>query len=657
MLSKEFLSKLKSAKIFEAVSIYGASTWITIQVLATVTPYLNLPTYIVTGVIYCVIALFPFFLLERFIDTLEIEEEDSAKHRFYNRLIAFDLAVWPKYVLIGSILAICLIFAANKERNLTPTIPDIVLQDKLAVLYFENQTGNEEYDVIGPMVSHWLTEGFIQNGDVKIVSANSVQRVYQAGLGGVSSLTENISKLLGTKNVIDGSYFLQKDSIFLKANLINVETGDVLYAFGNFSGPKDEPITIIEDLREKVLGYWFNKENIKRYPAPRYDAYKKYIEAQSLWSEDNARVKSLLEESITLDPNFYEPLFLLIALQRNKRKWSYCDSLTNRLYNIKSELTNAQLDKLNFFRYELKGDYKSAYTYLKKEFDRDPEDLFMNTSLMVFANLKLNDPAECLAIAKEISIDSINLEDCKYCKTRLFNQTLAHHLLGNDAEFNRLLTLNSSVEPDSRIKQLQTIQLVKKENLDDLHNYINQTTSNDPRKYLDLYLVAIVDCLKQGNEAKAKQCLEVASKRLGQLDSNNNLSQELLGQYYDISREYDKSYPIYMSQEAKYPKDQFYLFRIACNKILSGNTKEGLALAKEVEMTKSDHDFGYTEYEMARVHALLGNTEKALDYLDQSIQNGRLFHHLHFGRDFYLRSLWNHPRFNTLLKTRAISPK
>ena len=577
--------------------------------------------------------------------------------KLYDKTVVLDDRLDLRFLIGTTVYFACLIFAANGSETMLDGGVDLDLQDKLAVLNFENQTGNEELDVIGPMVSHWLTEGFIQNGDVKIVAANAVQRAYKSNAiaGGPDVSKMKWSNILGTKYVIDGVYFLQGDSIFLKSNLVNVESGDIIYAFGNFSGSKDKPVTIIEDLREKVLGYWYNKDKIDRFPAPRFDAYEKYIQAISLWDEDDTKVYNLLTESYRLDTNFLEPQLLKVGLYRNKRSWYKCDSLINYLYNRKSILTKAQLDKLNFYRYDISGDFTKAYEFLLKEYERDEDDLFISNSVMQFANYKLNDARSCLKIAEGKKLDSIDFDNCSYCRTRLFNYGLALLKLGRTKEVEKLVTYDDQLNGNAQLFDVRLMALVKESKDQEIKDLMSKKRMNASEEdYLDDCIVLLTEYQKSGDTEQMIFWQTQAQKVFDGSLNEENLFMEYKARILEISGAYKEAQTIWELFLHYYPDNAYYNFRLATVMALRGDCDEAIRHGMEYYRKRGDFDFGYSQYEMARIHSLCNEKSKALGLLSGSLREGRQFHYKFFDRDWYLKDLWDDSEFKAIIKYRVV---
>lgn len=633
-----------------------AGFWLVIRVLVTLSPYLNIDSYWVNAVLYTSILLFPFFLFHQYVIYYDPKSNFKGLSRLYELSENFELRTWPKYLIALIFSGLSYWYASGNRINLESTNP-IVSGEKMAVLHFQNQTGQPDLDMIGPMVTHWLTEGFIQNGDTKVVSASAVQRAYAAQniAPGSKMLDLNLSKVLGTQYSIDGVYFIQQDSIILTSSLYDSSTGEVVYSFGSFKGPRDQPLEIIENLRETVLGYWFNRDNIERFPPPRYDAYKKYIEAQTLWGEEDSVVEKLLVESLELDPNFFEPKFLLIALKRNNRNWSLCDSLVSDLYGKQVHLTKSQSTKLNFFRNELAGDFKTAYQYFDVEYGRDKNDLFMNTSMMHFANYRLNDPNLCLLTAEEIKLEEVDFSNCQYCKNRLYNLARAYYQLGNSNKIKTLYQYNKKLDSDQRLEE---VFLLDAANSGD-HMLIDSIMTtlwneNNDIRYAEHAILLATKYIHLGKSDLAQRWLEAIEIVDDRIAVKDDYYLELKAKQLEMLGKWGKAKEIYQSLKAQFPNVSFYDWRLMGVEAALGNQDEVLEFISMQVSEKKSYDFGYTHYEAARLQALMSNTDLALSHLSNSISQGRQFHITFFEQDWYLASIWNTSKFKDLLRSRRV---
>ncbi len=656
--------------IIASLSIFGASAWLCIQVSHTVSPYLGLPSYFVRSIIITVIILFPLLIVHVYFDHNEETDITANEENLLRRINSiFENSITNRIILvIGIFLSVLFLngifseandkdpYSDTKEGSI-PTIQSDTGVEKLAVLHFDNLTGDPSLAVIGPMISHWLTEGFIQNGDIKVASAHTIQRVYKAyEQKDNKEVQEKIKNETNASHIVDGSYFMQGDSIFIACELIEADAKEVLFTFGTLSGHKDRPLEIIENLREKVLGYWFNRGNLKRFPPPRFDSYKKFIEAQAIWGEDNSRVLAKIEESIAIDPSFYEPKFLELALLRNSFGYSKCDSIIKVLDAKKLELTTAQREKLNYFKYELAGDYNEAYRYLIKEFDRDPSDPFIRTSVGHFEIFNLNDYAIAIKHLEGMELDKMQFENCHYCQTGLYSLATAYYRSDQLIKALNVANKDSKVNMDPRILDLKFyifIDLGKSTKIDELLTEIVSSMSDEDYLYYNNLIGSRYDILRDSSLKKHYLEKAIAKYENMSFDDMSTLLAEELARSYEMLGNYDKSLEIIQALSSAYPNNIFYKYR-KLGLTIEQNPQDASVLLQDFKLNNK-YDFGYNTYEWARIYAVAGDSENAIKYLEKSINNGRLFYLNFFENDWYLRSIVDDPRFKEIIKSRRAS--
>ena len=78
-----------------------------------------------------------------------------------------------------------------------------------------------------------------------------------------------------------------------------------------------------------------------------------------------------------------------------------------------------QENYLRYYEEDLNGRNAEAFKYFIKEYTLDPKDLFINTTGMVLAVEFLNDPVTALKFYGEIGADTLDLNACVYCRSRV----------------------------------------------------------------------------------------------------------------------------------------------------------------------------------------------------------------------------------------------
>ena len=103
------------------------------------------------------------------------------------------------------------------------------------------------------------------------------------------------------------------------------------------------------------------------------------------------------------------------------------------------------------------------------------------------------------------------------------------------------------------------------------------------------------------------------------------------------------------------PANENLLVYLAQVEAAGGNEKEAFRIFQKFDrqplITWRRHEYPYQkDYLKARIYALLGKKEQALSSLKDALQNGQLNHEYDFGRDIFLRSLFDEPAFREMIR-------
>lgn len=648
-----WLQNLRSKKIFAGISIYAASAWVCIQVPATIKPYLNWSDQFIQTIIFTVISFFPFFIFD-----LWLEHKEVYRIGLLSKFLNWIKRVFDKmggfFWTIPVLLFGLNYFLISGSQVDTASDPINKTEGKLAVLHFENQTNDSELDILGSIACSWITEGLVET-EVQVVSSDAIQRGYN-----LLKQDENIDVIyerLGVSQVIQGSYFLLKDSLHINANLVDIRNGNIVHTFGNFKGKKDEQLDIVENVKQKILGYWFNHQIVGEKYIPRYDAYKSLVEAKKIWEENDMKIEELLINSMQLDPNFLEPKFLITAYYINKDKFEKADSIISEIETIKSSLPKNQSDRFKYFNYFLKAQYEAAYPYLNNYLASDPSDEFKKTSLLFYSNINLNDPELTLNLTEKFIKDSIDYKDCHYCKTQLLNKFEALLKLKRHKQLNKLFQQTELLlKEDTRLSLLRLRNLVHVSKPSDINEFYKIHCSFALKGYENMALNLIaVEYLKIGDSTSSQYFRDLNLASFKEKAEFDYYGTEDYGFCLSMNNEWEKARDLYKKILVDMPEDRFMLSRLACCENYLGNHEEAEELKQKLEGMIPKFDFGYHSYEMARLAAVKGNKEEALEYLATSVREGRRFRTDWFDRDWYLKSLWDDPKMAALLDSRKIS--
>ena len=189
-------------------------------------------------------------------------------------------------------------------------------QNALAILGFENKTGDQELDWLQAGLPEILLTDLAQNGASNIISRNRVLDCLERDVNEIADVhlhqeCVNAAKSLGATKVLSGSFFKLGDKIRIDARLEDIETGQIIM------GEKvigDDPFALVDSLTTKIA----SSLNIKMIAGEEMDiasltssspeAYKQYILGMEKFSlTDYDESLEYFKKAVALDSTFALP--------------------------------------------------------------------------------------------------------------------------------------------------------------------------------------------------------------------------------------------------------------------------------------------------------------------------------------------------------------
>ncbi len=217
------------------------------------------------------------------------------------------------YSIIGVVFIVALILAII-DNSKSPSHSTLqAKEDALAILSFENKTGDPELDWLTAGLPEIMMTDLAQSGGGKIISRNRI-------LDGLADRTSenprhqdcvDAARLLGASTVLSGSYYKMGDKIRIDARLEDVETGEIL--FGEKVVGVD-PFVLVDSLTHKIAlslnsqEMMANNIEVSDITSSSPEAYKYYIIGMENFNKgqyDDA--KPDFEKAIKIDSTFALP--------------------------------------------------------------------------------------------------------------------------------------------------------------------------------------------------------------------------------------------------------------------------------------------------------------------------------------------------------------
>jgi len=303
-----FIDELRRRKVYRAAAAYAIVGWLIIQVVATVFPIFALSTWALRAVVVSVLAGFPLVLalawayelgpggLRKTVDTPADPTRPRGSLRSRRNVIAL--------VLVGAtISSLCGYFLLARSVA-SP------MDKSIAVLPFDNFSEEKDNEHFADGIHDDVLTSLARIEDLKVISRTSVMQ-YRAKAHNIRAIAQE----LGVSAVLEGSVRRSGNRVRLVVQLI-----DALHDRHIWAQEYDRDLTdvfaiqsalaqeIASQLKAKLSPDEVNR--IKERPTTNDEAYNLYLQAHTMYSRAEEtldtlqRAEQLYEKATQLDPSF-----------------------------------------------------------------------------------------------------------------------------------------------------------------------------------------------------------------------------------------------------------------------------------------------------------------------------------------------------------------
>jgi TolB-like protein/Tfp pilus assembly protein PilF len=274
-------------------------------------------------------------------------------------------------VTLGAMLAV-----RQFHSSSTKGAPSAILEKSIAVLPFENLSGDPNNAYFADGVQEEILTRLASIGDLRVISRTSTQQ-YQSKPRNLGE----VAKQLGVANILEGSVQKAANQVRVSVQLINAQTDSHLWAesydrkLTDILGVESEIAKrIAESLQAKLTGY--EEQTLAIKPTKNPEAYDAYLRGLAFDERSGDSLADLLtkaigfyERAVELDPTF---VLAWARLSRaNARLYFDGADITSTAQDAKLALENAQklepnspetLLALGYYQYWVLRDYELAKT-------------------------------------------------------------------------------------------------------------------------------------------------------------------------------------------------------------------------------------------------------------------------------------------------------
>ena len=519
---------------------------------------------------------------------------------------------------------------------------------------FTDRTTMPELSYIGELAASYLSKMMNGTSEVNVLSFESLNQYNNTDLASFAT-NPVLARRIGADYLLQGNYAIKgpgTDSLRFWASILDLHNMQTLpFSIPDVFCATNNPSAGIEQMLDILKGY-YKSQKFNFLHVPNNQALIAYNQAVKVWADPKAEVdpKYYLIKAINLDPQFLDAYMLLLDGLNNNKDY---DHELDTIQLIKSrfpDMNERETNNLLYYEADLHGKNLDAFNYLIKELHRRPNDLLTNTSCMVMAIEYLNDPATALKLNQEINLDTLDLNACIYCHTRLNMAMVALMNSGQlDSAGKVAERLKPYVEKRTQISRLISYYILVRDT-SSIQALIRKGIENRPASWTPEEAEARYEiltarlCAAHGDTTLTRHYAAKAIHYYGD-QSNESLARCLM-----VVNELMKAKKIFLMEIKKHPENKWLYADLGVVYARMGNEDAANNMISKLEQMRHDYDYGDISYAQARIKANLGATTEALQLLKNAFEDGIKFQPANtFQEDPELSILNSNPEYQAML--------
>lgn len=653
MKFNKFLKECNQKDVFKKLSLYVVTSWVIIQVFATIWEPIGLPKESVTILLIILLLGFPinvylvwrFDLVKQEPRILKINKKGEEVPGKYQKSKFQKVYFSVLSVLSIAFLGIVMVIIYNNFIG-SVHIQELDVSDKIAVEIFGNNTGDPKNDIIGKMTADWIIHGISENDIGQVISQKTVDDYTGIVMAGVNpSRSKNLLKeYFKPGKTISGNFYQKDDKLLFQGSLIDANNNNEQVSFKLVECNSENPLDCIEQLKQLILGYLVMNQNplltLESNP-PKFDAYQHVITARANAKDYDVYIDGI-EKAIAADPDYFEPKLLEIVFYYNRQDYHKSDSLLRQI-KPNSNTTSRQLNLLNMYTSLMEGDNRKVYDYIAREYSYNKFDLETNQSLMVIALQFINRPELVEDVYKEIPSGDLIIENCLFCEYRNYVMSMADIQLKRYDEAIALLSETMGKIDEFYLNKPLSSAYIRSNKLTELAQLLADVELTAEVKDLnELYLFI-------GNEFLLSQNREMANTYFSKVRQTEQDQSNSLAESFYLLEDYKKSENMYQILHDENPQDLTYISRLAASLAKNQKVEEGASMIKKLESLREDFQYGEVDYRIAQYYAVLQDEENVFQYLLKSIAQGNYYTISSFQNDPHFVNYFKSKKFESIL--------
>lgn len=693
---RTFFRQLRRRNVLKSLAAYLVAAWLIVQVLDVVGPALGMPDWVMTFAVISLAVGFPVtavvsWFFEFSIGGWRLEREEDLAERPAAGGGVFSYVI---IAMLAAALGVSL-FLRDGETGIISTAEAAPVT--LAVLPLAALgEGAADTGFVEGLHDDLLTV-LSRISSLRVISRTSVLPF----AGGDHSIPE-IGRKLGAGNILEGSVQVSGDRIRVNVQLIDAARDDHIWA-DIFERPFNAGaiFSIQRDIAEAIAGHLSvaltgqDEEEIRREPTNSFEAYNAYLLARQRMarrtSEDLAEAEAFFRRAISIDPMYAEAWSGLAQVAVLQHDYAGLDRETMRatampavqralelqpslarahgvLGMLRSAVDDVQGAEDSFLRaLELnpndslsshwfgvmlftQGRFADALFWHRRALELDPLSVTISNNVAqdLLAMGRTDEAAEQYASSLEIDPD--------FVATYAHLSQLERSAYGRPDEAVRLLYDAHLLDPaHSEYPALLAQALLELDAPDAAALWAERATNNAPDHWWPSRAAILVGLRQDNNEQALREALDTYGPNLGMAWLTLSARRDLLLDAGDLDgarQLFVEAVPDFLADPPRVETHNYFLAPLLAvvHEARGESTQRRVLLEAVLVALDRLRADGYEDSDISEVeaHAMLGNTDLALDLLELQLDNDWLSLWWYVFESRNLAALAGEPRFVAL---------
>jgi tRNA A-37 threonylcarbamoyl transferase component Bud32/tetratricopeptide (TPR) repeat protein len=536
----------------------------------------------------------------------------------------------------------------------------------VAVLPFENRTGDASLDVLGTMAADRITEGIagsdMLSAGIETVPSQQVLSVQasQEGIASTSSAAgplQTLAETTGAGTVISGWYYTEDESLLFQAEIHFLDSEPAVESV-RIREHAENRTAALDELRERVLGALAvsGGERAGAVPFGRFRPFPRHS-AILLWRTGNGAFGAMnfgeaiagYDRALEIDSTFAWARLRAAVAYQNLGEFAASDSVLGLLEPQRDQLSRHNRLWLDLRRAQINNDLLAEFEGSRALLEADDSDMTVRYNVGLYA-LELNRPREAI----EVLLPLAERGGSWYNTWDVLTQS--YHFLGDHgAELDAARRGRKFYPSELEALQDEVEALAAQGRGEEVNRLLDEALMFSEGSPGRVMLSAAEELRAHGHLEEARRVLERALGWLGGRPSAEMETEEHrygLAEVLYVAEEWDEAGAVFHQLYAENPDSVSYHGYLGALAARRGDRDEALAVSQELAEIHDPYGWGENHFWRARIAAILGENERAVDLLREAHGKGRPFW-IDIHRSIDLESLRGYEPFENFMEPKG----